>query len=299
MPVPSGMKDLSTTASSNSPAGSENPISTDDFLRAIQAIVRTTNAKGADIASASSIDLGAATGEFVDVTGTTTITSLGTVVAGINRTVRFTGALTLTHNATSLILPSSANITTANGDVAQFRSLGSGNWKCTGYVKQDGTALVAPSLTGYVTETGAQTLTNKTLTSPVITASTATVATDDKVLLLDISDSDLTKTVTASAVSGLLAVGENQSWTVVTGSRALATNYTNSTGKPIQVLITVATNSTSNVALLVGGVTLASTYINTASGSASPISAIIPNGAVYRVNSTGGSPSISIWAELR
>ena len=136
--IPTAMQDMSTTAASNTPAGSESPTNADDYLRAIQAILRSTNAKGSDIASASTIDIGAATGEFVDVTGTTTITSLGTVAAGIVRTVRFTGALTLTHNATSLILPGSANITTANGDVAQFRSLGSGNWKCVGYIKQSG-----------------------------------------------------------------------------------------------------------------------------------------------------------------
>lgn len=138
MAAPSTMADLSTTASSNSPQGSESPSAGDDFIRAYGAIIRSTNAKGSDIASASSIDLGAATGEFVDVTGTTTITSLGTVSAGIVRTVRFTGALTLTHNATSLILPGSDNITTASGDCAIFRSLGSGNWKCVGYFKQSG-----------------------------------------------------------------------------------------------------------------------------------------------------------------
>jgi hypothetical protein len=141
MAVPSVMAELSTTAASNSPAGTESPSNADDFLRAIQAIVRTTNAKGSDIASATTTDIGAATGEFVDVTGTTTITALGTIAAGIVRTVRFTGALTLTHNATSLILPGSANITTANGDVAQFRSLGSGNWKCVGYIRQDGSPI--------------------------------------------------------------------------------------------------------------------------------------------------------------
>jgi hypothetical protein len=135
------MADLSTTAATNSPAGSESPSNGDDFLRAIQAIVRTTNAKGADIASAATTDIGAATGEFVDVTGTATITGLGTIAAGIVRTVRFTGALTLTHNATSLILPSSANIITGSGDVAEFRSLGSGNWKCTNYVRQSGVSI--------------------------------------------------------------------------------------------------------------------------------------------------------------
>lgn len=141
MPVPSVMNDLSITVSNNSPAGSESPISTDDFHRAIQAILRTTNAKASDIASAATTDIGAATAEFVDVTGTTTITGLGTIGAGIVRTVRFTGALTLTHNATSLILPGAANITTAANDRAVFRSLGSGNWLCVAYQKADGTAI--------------------------------------------------------------------------------------------------------------------------------------------------------------
>jgi hypothetical protein len=141
MAVPSVMADLSTTANSNSPAGTESPSNADDFLRAIQAIVRTTNAKGSDIASATTTDIGAATGEFVDVTGTTTITGLGTVAAGIVRTVRFTGILTLTHNGTSLILPTSANITTAANDRAIFRSLGSGNWLCVAYIKANGQAL--------------------------------------------------------------------------------------------------------------------------------------------------------------
>jgi hypothetical protein len=143
MAVPTKMSDLSVTAASNSPAGSEAPTSTDDFHRAIQGILRTTNAKGSDIASATTTDIGAATAEMVDVTGTTTITGLGTIAAGIVRTVRFTGVLTLTHNATSLILPNSANITTAANRTAIFRSLGSGNWILIG-----GTVL-APSDTAY------------------------------------------------------------------------------------------------------------------------------------------------------
>lgn len=138
MAVPTKMSDLSVVAGDNSPVGSESPISTDDFHRSIQAILRTTNAKGSDIASATTTDIGAATAEFVDVTGTTTITGLGTIAAGIVRTVRFTGALTLTHNATSLILPTGRNILTAAGDIAQFRSLGSGNWVCVGYLRANG-----------------------------------------------------------------------------------------------------------------------------------------------------------------
>lgn len=100
-------------------------------------------AKGSDIASATTTDIGAASGNYVHVTGTTTITGLGTVQAGTMRFVRFTGILTLTHNATSLILPTSANITTAADDEAIFVSLGSGNWKCINYERKDGSPLVS------------------------------------------------------------------------------------------------------------------------------------------------------------
>lgn len=96
------------------------------------------NAAGSNIASATNIDIGAATGDFVTITGTTTIESLGTVAAGTERTLVFAGALTLTHNGTSLILPGGANITTAAGDVAVARSLGSGNWRVVNYSPASG-----------------------------------------------------------------------------------------------------------------------------------------------------------------
>lgn len=90
--------------------------------------------KGADVASATTPDLGAATGNFVHITGTTTITGFGTIDAGTVRIVIFDGTLTLTHNATSLILPGAANITTAANDIACFVSEGSGNWRCVWYM---------------------------------------------------------------------------------------------------------------------------------------------------------------------
>ena len=93
------------------------------------------------IASATTTDIGASASENISVTGTTTITGLGTVAAGAIRTVTFAAALTLTYNATSLILPGSASITTAAGDVATFISLGSGNWRCVNYVKASGQAV--------------------------------------------------------------------------------------------------------------------------------------------------------------
>jgi hypothetical protein len=99
--------------------------------------------QGANIASATTTDIGASTGEYVVVTGTTTITGLGSSLpyAGGARLVTFSGVLILTHNGTSLILPTGANITTQAGDTAWFRYLGSGNWRCAGYLRADGTPL--------------------------------------------------------------------------------------------------------------------------------------------------------------
>lgn len=104
-------------------------------------------AQGADIASATTTDIGAATGNHVKITGTTTITGLGTVQAGTMRTVEFAAALTLTHNATSLILPGGASITTAAGDTAGFVSLGSGNWRCLWYQKATGSYVIGSQIT--------------------------------------------------------------------------------------------------------------------------------------------------------
>jgi hypothetical protein len=99
-------------------------------------------------ASATTTDIGATGSNVVNITGTTTITSLGSTAVTANPVYfcRFTGALTLTHNAASLILPGGANIATAAGDAAVFKYEGSGNWRCTNYTKADGTAVVGAAV---------------------------------------------------------------------------------------------------------------------------------------------------------
>lgn len=113
------------------------------------------------IASSATPAIGAAAGNSISLTGATTVTGFDTIAAGAFRRVIFSGVLTLTHNATSLILPTGANITTAAGDVAEFVSLGSGNWKCTGYMRADGTALAGLSRTPSV-----QTVTSSATVTP-------------------------------------------------------------------------------------------------------------------------------------
>lgn len=133
--VSSNLKDWSTTANSNAPSASTNVgANLDDNLREMQKVVRQDLAhKGADIASAATTDLGAVPGLFHDITGTTTVTGLGTVSAGIWKLVKFEGITTLVHNGTSLILPGASDIVTAVGDTALMFSEGSGNWRCVFY----------------------------------------------------------------------------------------------------------------------------------------------------------------------
>jgi hypothetical protein len=136
--IDANLANWSTTDSSNQPDGTD-PADIDADLRRLQATVRKyTRTIGANIASGATVDLATASGDYVTVTGTATITSLGTVSAGMRFWIAFNGAAVLTHNGTSLILPGAANITCASGDVACVESLGSGNWRVVSYLKASG-----------------------------------------------------------------------------------------------------------------------------------------------------------------
>lgn len=99
--------------------------------------------KGTDVASGATTTIGE--GGFFHITGTTTITAFAfsTDKTGRRALLKFDGILTLTQNATSLILPTGANINTAAGDCAEIVSEGSGNFRIVSYTRADGTALSA------------------------------------------------------------------------------------------------------------------------------------------------------------
>lgn len=100
------------------------------------------------LASATTTNLGATGTNVVAISGTTTITSFGSSAALTECLywVRFTGILTLTQNATSLILPGGVSITTAAGDCALMKYEGSGNWRCMFYTKAAGSAVKFSSI---------------------------------------------------------------------------------------------------------------------------------------------------------
>lgn len=113
--------------------------------------------KGADVASATSLTLGV-DGNYFDVTGTTTITSIASLGVGTMVMLQFDSALTLTHNATDLVLPGGANITTAAGDHAIFVEYASGDWRCVSYQRAS-SAIVSPDQGELTISSGAITVT--------------------------------------------------------------------------------------------------------------------------------------------
>lgn len=133
MPVPNTVADLAQSAAANYPVGSE-PIgnSLDNYLRAHASLIRQFYALGsASLPAGSSVNVSAADGESVLVTGAATINSLGPGYNGCLRELRFDGACTLTHSA-NLQLPGAANVVTAAGDVYAFRCIGAGTWVLIG-----------------------------------------------------------------------------------------------------------------------------------------------------------------------
>lgn len=86
-----------------------------------------------DIASNTTTDLSTATGVNVMITGNNNITSFGSVPAGAHRLLIFGGALKITHNALSLVLPNAVDITTMPGDTALMQSFFPGKWRCIHY----------------------------------------------------------------------------------------------------------------------------------------------------------------------
>lgn len=97
--------------------------------------------------------------------------------------------------------------------------------------------------------------------------------------------------------SRLEFLGGAQAWNNVTASRAVNTQYTNETGKPIMVSV-VAYSSTvgAKLALNVGGVMIANTSISTQTQT---VSTVVPSGDTYMVYATSAGTTVNSWSELR
>ena len=89
--------------------------------------------KGADVASATALAV-LTDGNYFDVTGTTTVTSINTTGgAGTLIKLHFDGAVTLTHHSSNLILAGATNFTTEAGDEVEFVEYDTGKYRMTGW----------------------------------------------------------------------------------------------------------------------------------------------------------------------
>lgn len=91
------------------------------------------------------------------------------------------------------------------------------------------------------------------------------------------------------------SLNSGQTWQNVTGSRALGTNYTNSTGKPITVAFS-GQSSAGNGTVYVNSVTIFSGQGRSTYYNGLPIFFIVPPGGVYQITGWDG---VSNWSELR
>lgn len=94
-------------------------------------------------------------------------------------------------------------------------------------------------------------------------------------------------------------LGVGQTWQDVTASRALATDYTNTTGRPIVVFARTGSSTLQTTQITVDGVIAA--YFNATSGTSvsQGATAIVPNGSTYQVTAPNGDPTLLYWSELR
>ena len=123
------------------------------------------------------------------------------------------------------------------------------------------------------------------------TATNATNATNST------NATNATNATTATNVTN--ALGQNQTLQNVTGSRALGTTYTNSTGVAIYIWVQGTSNTYANYGtqIYLNGVMVSGTTMYTANtGYGSTTQTLVPAGFTYRIT---GNINLTTWYECR
>ena len=126
-----------------------------------------------------------------------------------------------------------------------------------------------------------------------ITVNGVSVATD-----AEVSSAVASGVAPKANTADLKEIGVGQTWQDVTASRALAVTYTNSTGKPIMVIVSTYGGVNNSINASINGSVaymFADANVNTGSAFCSG-SIIIPVAATYNITSVGSKHT---WLELR
>lgn len=89
--------------------------------------------KSTDLSAAATVNLATSTGDLVHITGSATISSFGTMTAGVMRDIVFDSAGSVVTNSANIIIPGGASITVGAADTMRLRSEGSGIWRVMDY----------------------------------------------------------------------------------------------------------------------------------------------------------------------
>jgi hypothetical protein len=130
----------------------------------------------------------------------------------------------------------------------------------------------------------------------IFASSAATAAS----VVTPISNGGTGATTQSGAVAALGLVGPGQVWTDVTASRAFGTTYTNSTSRPILVMVGVSSSGNSYVRLDIDSVLFG--YSGAPSGGVGGVSILsfyVPVGSTYKVSTATGTNICSAWNEYR
>jgi hypothetical protein len=102
-----------------------------------------------------------------------------------------------------------------------------------------------------------------------------------------------------NANTAMSSIGYGQTWQNLTGSRAYSTNYYNTTGRPIMVVVSgINTGAACSLTLNIDGVTASQAAVGTsASGLYAQVSGIVPPGSLYNVSPSNNT--LVVWSELR
>ena len=108
-----------------------------------------------------------------------------------------------------------------------------------------------------------------------------------------------TAATTTWASATVPAIGLGQLWqNFTTTTRVLGTTYTNSTGRPIMIILGYGRSS--SLTVVIGGVTVATLAHDGNNNSAAYASFIVPNGATYSSSGSYSNDSgAQYWSELR
>lgn len=253
-------------------------------------------AKGADIPSAATVNLVTATGNTVNLTGTTAVTAW-TMLTGQRMRVQFTAATPITYNAVTNQIQGGSSIT---GEIGSYLEIYyDGTTTFVTYVLVNGAAASGPSFTTVpapITATGA-TLTNNAVGVPTKINSASATATALMAVSTLIIGQSFTLTNIGAGIATFNRVGSD---TITGGNLTAATAISLNQGESVTLTCDSASTlvvTASNVPFfgpprtrqdVTASRVLASTYVNN-TGRTIDVSVICGtggNGAAFFINST-------------